>query len=1442
MNLILAAAFTSLVGGSEAYALSCVINANFTHMQQVTAPFRVNAHVACSGKQDINNPLTYNWAPPMPQNAQFGSFILNYAGSNVGPVTVLEFGGCVRELPEEICEPWVDPNCGKRGNAVPVYNQKKFRNVDFYRQFKRLVVEGVEGLGAGRKLCSVVAVAQVDSLIVQVRQTCAPNCFEPPIQGPGDDPINTPCPPPPPPPELPIETPPISTPVPSPPGNGRISCTGQPVNIVTGSMWHQNTDFLISGRTKGTGLGIVRTYAAAPSKRHTLFGNRWHFNYETSISQVPGGDLDWIDETGGPWRYRRQSDGTFTAPLGQNAILAEFLDHYELRKSDRLTYFFHKTTGPLGKLYRITDTYGESVVLEYDDDDRLASVSAPFVGSISFEHNEFGYISKVTRNRDNLSYTYQYDSKFRLASVTDFKNRTFNYTYIDDKASLATQDLLEAITDPIGRRLWFTYDEQGRANNQYEPGGGVWSFDYGDSQTTVTAPNGGVTKYYFDNMLRETKRATPDGGRYYKTWENGRLTALRSEFGGTPKWTYDLNGNPTSIIRPEDKAPRQTTYDLQFNRPVLVQSASGAATHYTLDPQTGDVLGMSRGGLSLTFTYDQFGNLLSTSNGKTSYSNQRNADGQITRIFDLHNPQTLTYDLRGRVSSRSYLSGRIITYSYNDDDQVLTATDSHGPDTINTYDLVGRLIKTAVGAGSSIQETLTEYDEKDRIVSTVDPLGRVTRFEYDKVQVREKPIAVVDSAGRKTWFEYDALDRMIKRVDSLGGATKYSYDMRGNLTSVTDANGNQTRYRYDLNNRKIRETRASVSGTSASERIQLFFYDSDDRLVKELTKSSSGGQDRAQIYGYDDFDRLAQKIVQREGQSIVVEDISQFTYEDQLDSVLLKTAVNGVVSLGFSNESAPPFQLSAFSVSATQAGNPLGLIQGQFEISRAVTGDIGSVSSSGEVILSKAYDPAGRLMHASAGAFTSLLNYDAFGRKSNVSHSSGEIGIFQYDLLNRISSINWSGGSLGRSPIVEALTYDPSTGNVTSIQRENGALTIAYDAIDQITASTTTGGLNYNRSWTYDLLGNRLADSVNGSGSFTNNFLVANGISSFLADSNGFGETVRETTGATVKNYGYRADGLLSSVQNGATSAAYYFDALGRRVAKAIVAESGSFNQTFLHLGREDRVLLAKSGTGVVTTFVDGKGGDEHLGESKSGNVKGYVTDHIGSVLNSEPAGHGNRYGLFGESDAVPVVSPSSNPIQYGFTGREFDAESELGYHRLRMLHFKTGRWLSQDPIGPMGGPNFYAYALGNPLKHIDPLGLAVLFSSPEAQDLYYEARKHANGESLTIMQILEGAGNFRVTVTVGSTWEAQRRWGIENPVSTDAITLGNKKLADVTMGYSVSKPKDKYSQALLVHELVHAVQLKNGSTGNLDENYPEGVQRRFESDWREICEIPLFR
>ena len=59
------------------------------------------------------------------------------------------------------------------------------------------------------------------------------------------------------------------------------------------------------------------------------------------------------------------------------------------------------------------------------------------------------------------------------------------------------------------------------------------------------------------------------------------------------------------------------------------------------------------------------------------------------------------------------------------------------------------------------------------------------------------------------------------------------------------------------------------------------------------------------------------------------------------------------------------------------------------------------------------------------------------------------------------------------------------------------------------------------------------------------------------------------------------------------------------------------------------------------------------------------------------------------------------------FPGQYYDAETGLHYNRNRYYDPTTGRYISADPIGQLGGINLYRYAANNPLPFIDPDGLS---------------------------------------------------------------------------------------------------------------------------------------
>ena len=59
-----------------------------------------------------------------------------------------------------------------------------------------------------------------------------------------------------------------------------------------------------------------------------------------------------------------------------------------------------------------------------------------------------------------------------------------------------------------------------------------------------------------------------------------------------------------------------------------------------------------------------------------------------------------------------------------------------------------------------------------------------------------------------------------------------------------------------------------------------------------------------------------------------------------------------------------------------------------------------------------------------------------------------------------------------------------------------------------------------------------------------------------------------------------------------------------------------------------------------------------------------------------------------------------------GFQGKYYDAESGLNYFYHRYYNPAIGRFASEDPIGFLGGINYYKFVRNNPVQLLDPTGL----------------------------------------------------------------------------------------------------------------------------------------
>ena len=198
------------------------------------------------------------------------------------------------------------------------------------------------------------------------------------------------------------------------------------------------------------------------------------------------------------------------------------------------------------------------------------------------------------------------------------------------------------------------------------------------------------------------------------------------------------------------------------------------------------------------------------------------------------------------------------------------------------------------------------------------------------------------------------------------------------------------------------------------------------------------------------------------------------------------------------------------------------------------------------------------------------------------------------------------------------------------------------------------------------------------------------------------------TTHVASYSYGY-GDKLRNYTTNfpGESSLAYNYDGLGKRRNKLV----GGTDATWWRWAGWSIVSDYDGGT-VQTDWDPGTrqlgyipGLAQFTGDSGAGyDYAFYLQDHLGSTR-----------GILDESKAVlakysylpygQLNIGGGLPLNVGFTGHHWDAETGMYFAPFRYYMPGAGRWLSRDPLGFLDGPNTYAYVRGRSTNYNDPSG-----------------------------------------------------------------------------------------------------------------------------------------
>lgn len=166
-----------------------------------------------------------------------------------------------------------------------------------------------------------------------------------------------------------------------------------------------------------------------------------------------------------------------------------------------------------------------------------------------------------------------------------------------------------------------------------------------------------------------------------------------------------------------------------------------------------------------------------------------------------------------------------------------------------------------------------------------------------------------------------------------------------------------------------------------------------------------------------------------------------------------------------------------------------------------------------------------------------------------------------------------------------------------------------------------------------------------------------------------------------------------------AGAASFTYDDVGRRASRTAGGNTRSYLYDGLNIARE------VGDTSTTANIVASPFLDDVFSRHAAGGAEYFLKDALGSTL-ALTAADGTvsttyTYDPFGATTS----SGASTANDTQFTGQENDG-SALYFFRARYYSTKLQRFVSEDPVFPLSGPNPYTYVFNNPLNWVDPLGL----------------------------------------------------------------------------------------------------------------------------------------
>ncbi len=803
--------------------------------------------------------------------------------------------------------------------------------------------------------------------------------------------------------------------------------------------------------------------------------------------------------------------------------------------------------------------------------------------------------------------------------------------------------------------------------------------------------------------------------------------------------------------------------------------------------------------------------------------------GTTTFGYDAFNRRTSVTDPNGVVTETQYDALDRVRFVIRQG-----ATPAEDLVTEHRYDVFGDLFQTVLPEGNVIEygydaagrlESIerkpddTSESHLERVVYTLDGFGNRVLEEHERW--------TGDAWDRRSQSAYQYSNRcqLDQATQGFGGeevTTEYAYDCDGNQEQLWDANHPSagqtapatTEYVYDELDRLI-EVRQPWGGAGGGEAVVTYDYDVQDHLAQV-----TDGEGAVTTYLYSDRDLMTEETSEVSGTTI-----QRYNEHGELES---RTDARGVTMTRTIDE-LDRVTLEDFpddSLDVTYVWDDPGVA---FSLGR-LTG----IERDGHAV-GYAFDRFGRTLQDGDLSY----GYDGNGNRTAIGYPGGVSAIYTYDAADRQATLTVQQSGQPDAEIVTASSYEPN-GPLASVDLGNGlAETRAYDTryfpsavqvggampvLDWQYATDAVGNptaiadaldpgndrtyayqdVQYyltqgdgpwaDLSWSYDRIGNRLAetrDGVTDTYAYLSNAALGNsaqldeiqlgagGTRSFTYDA--AGNQTRVDTGGGAVDRAYDDAGRLSRQERAAALAATDFLYDGRsylRSAAGVTFDPPGPGTVFCDGFESGDVTAWGSGSSLCPTVTTSEPtyssegllhrvtspGQSHavfyfagrpvVQLTSPGTLRYLTTDHLGTPFVATDAGGAeiwsDGFEPFGRDWREGTPDGAwENGVFLRFPGQWLDdtwTEASLGaevaYNVHRWYESETGRYSRPDPLGVTRDElNVYLYASSSPPFNFDLLGLKYINLS--CQPIRYKPEKDGSAKLLLSGGEVEQADGF---------------------------------------------------------------------------------------------------